>query len=61
MSTLAFKSIQKKKPTILIENSGQIGNFIDYPFKSTLNIDDLPKDVEFEKIRQKFVRNLFEL
>lgn len=41
LSTMSFKAIQLKKPTILIENSGQYGNFTDYPYISSLVTEDI--------------------
>jgi len=46
-STLAFKPIQMKIPTILISGSGQIGNFVDYPYLVDLNYDKIDKILEF--------------
>ena len=43
ISTLAFKSIQLNIPTILIKNSGDLGNFKEYPYIYDINDDIIPK------------------
>lgn len=45
-STLSFKSMQLKKPTILINGSGQIGNFILYPYTKDLDVTDIISGIE---------------
>ena len=46
-STFAFKPIQKGIPTILIKDSGIIGNFYDYSGLISLD-DDILENVEFQ-------------
>ena len=47
-STLAFKSIQKGIPTILVKNSGLDGSFSDYE-----GLVDLNKKNIFEELKRK--------
>ena len=45
-STLAFKPIQLRKPTVIIEGTGQIGNFYDYNGIVPLNKIAVENEVE---------------
>tara|TARA_B100001564_G_scaffold301395_1_gene268709 strand:- start:1604 stop:2644 length:1041 start_codon:yes stop_codon:yes gene_type:complete len=61
-STFAFKSIQKKIPTILIKDSGIIGNFDGFPGLINLN-DDILKNIEYQienGIDDNLIENLVE-
>ena len=58
----AFKSIQKRIPTILIKDSGIIGNFDGFPGLINLN-DDILKNIEYQienGIDDNLIENLIE-
>lgn len=61
ISTLAFKSIQLNIPTILIENSGDIGNFKKYPYVYNINDDIVSKyKLINTTTMKKFINNTIE-
>jgi len=47
-STLAFKSIQKGIPTILVDRAGIVGNFYDYSGLIDLDDEDIFKKIEYQ-------------
>ena len=54
-STLAFKALQLLKPTIILNGAGQIGNFDEYPYRSSIHIENIVamlKDFDKEKVTQ---------
>lgn len=61
ISTLAFKSIQLNIPTILIENSGDVGNFKEYPYIYNINDDIVSKYKLIQpNVIKKFIDNTIE-
>lgn len=62
-STLAFKSIQKGIPTVLLNGYGQIGNFYDFNGVVDLDTQKIFDEIErqYNKGRdEKFIRNTIE-
>ena len=62
-STLAFKSIQKGIPTVLLNGYGQIGNFYDFKGVVDLNTQKIFDEIERQHNKgrdKKFIRNTIE-
>ena len=54
ISTLAFKPIQLGIPTVVVNGSGQLGNFYDYPGLVNLGDRDIEKNLEYQLNFGKF-------
>ena len=54
ISTLAFKPIQLNIPTILIQNSGDTGNFKNYPYTYDINTSDL--SYKYQEIDNQLIK-----
>ena len=58
LSTLAFKPIQLNIPTVIINESGQLGNFKNYPYRRDISDNLIDAITEFEPERVKaFIDN----